>query len=86
MGIIGGILGVYLDNGRGNGNYRNYIGIGCTLGLYWDNGKENGNYFSILGFCVCANTLSSQYQPFKKRGSLKIIVLLKDPRHYTELW
>ena len=47
-GIIGYILGLYWDNGKENGNYRDhrgYIGIiGYILGLYWDNGKENGNY------------------------------------------
>ena len=44
---------IYWDNGKENGNYkeygdlyRGYIGyiIGYILGLYWDNGKENGNY------------------------------------------
>ena len=40
---IRGILGLYRDNGKENGNY-------CSLlGLYRDNGKENGNYCSILG-------------------------------------
>ena len=42
-GYIGVILGLYWDNGTGNGNYYS------ILGLYWDNGKENGNYYSILG-------------------------------------
>ena len=49
---IGVILGIYWDNGKENGNYRDYRGlyrgymgiIGGILGLYWDNGKENGNY------------------------------------------
>ena len=40
---IRGILGLYWDNGKQNGNYRDsrgYIGImGCILGLYWDSGK-----------------------------------------------
>ena len=42
-------MGLYGDNGKENGNYRDYgeyIGgdIGVILGLYGDNGKENGNY------------------------------------------
>ena len=45
--IIGYILGLYWDNGKENGNYRDsreYIRIiGYILGLYRDNGKENGN-------------------------------------------
>ena len=43
-------LGLYWENGKENGNYRDYRGyIGYVLGLYWENGKENGNYFSTLG-------------------------------------
>ena len=39
------ILGLCKDNGKENGNYRDYrVCIGVILGLYWDNGKENGNY------------------------------------------
>ena len=52
------ILGLYGDNGKENGNYRDYRGyigfflmgvaiggmIRVILGLYRDNGKENGNY------------------------------------------
>ena len=42
------------DNGKENGNYRDYrryIGIvGCILGLYRDDGKEEENYY--LGFRV----------------------------------
>ena len=34
------ILGLYRDNGKENGNYRDY---GVYSGLYRDNGKENGN-------------------------------------------
>ena len=64
-------MGEYLDNGRENGNYRDYIGIGCTLGFYWDNGKENGNYFSILGVvCVCVTTLSHSNTSLSKKGAL----------------
>ena len=45
---------IWGDNGKENGNYKDYIGI---IGLYrvyigaiWgDNGKENGNYDIILG-------------------------------------
>ena len=37
-----GLLGLYRDNGKENGN--NYIIIGYILGLYRDNEKENGNY------------------------------------------
>ena len=44
------ILGLYKDNGKGNGNYRDYrvyTGImGHILGLYRDNGKGNGNYYN----------------------------------------
>ena len=51
MGII---LELYWDNGKENGDYRNYrvyVGIiGDILRLHWDNGKENGNY--CLGFRV----------------------------------
>ena len=40
------------DNGKENGNYRDYRGyigiIGYILGLYRDNGKENGNYYIWL--------------------------------------
>ena len=50
---------VYWDNGRGNGNYRDYsdsievyyrdyMNMGYIYGLYWDNGKENGNYYMFL--------------------------------------
>ena len=56
MGFIGDIVGLHRDNGKENGNYRDYrdyrdyIGIiGFILGLYRDNGKENGNYYSMLG-------------------------------------
>ena len=39
------ILGIYWDNGKENGNYRDYRDyIGVMLGIYWDNGKENANY------------------------------------------
>ena len=42
------------DNGKENGNYRDYRGyIGITgyiFGLFRDSGKENGNYY--LGFRV----------------------------------
>ena len=31
-------LGVYWDNGKGNGNYDDIIGY--ILGLYWDSGEE----------------------------------------------
>ena len=52
-----------MDNGKENGNYkdyRDYIGvIGYILGLYRDNGKENGNYhngsYRVKG-CVCILT------------------------------
>ena len=53
-------MGLNRDNGKENGNYRDYKGyIGIIvyiyiyiyiLGLYRDNGKENGNYY--LGFRV----------------------------------
>ena len=63
VGIIGGLLGVYWENGKENGNYRDYKGcmlcryyrgfVWGILGLYWHNGKENGNYYSnCLGFRV----------------------------------
>ena len=41
MGSIGVILGLYWDNGKENGNYKDYVGviIGVILGLCWDNGK-----------------------------------------------
>ena len=42
-----GILGLYGDNGKENGNY--YLGFRVILGLYKDNGKENGNYYSMIG-------------------------------------
>ena len=46
------ILGLYRDNGKEAGKYREYRGhigfLGVILGLYRDNGKENGNYFSIM--------------------------------------
>ena len=54
------ISGLYLDDGKENGNYYSILGL-CRnngkeignyysiLGLYRDNGKENGNYHSILG-------------------------------------
>ena len=39
------------NNGKENGNYRDYRGyigiMGYILGLYRDNGKENGSYYSI---------------------------------------
>ena len=41
---IPSILGLYLDNGKYNGNYYS------ILGLYWDNGKQNGNYYSKSGY------------------------------------
>ena len=34
-------MGLYRDNGKENGNYRDY---GVYMVLYWENGKENGNY------------------------------------------
>ena len=40
---IDDLLGLYWNNGKGDGNYYS------LLGLYWDNGKENGNYYSLLG-------------------------------------
>ena len=44
MEIIDPRLGLYWDNGKENGNYRNYGDyIGVLLGLCCDNGKENGN-------------------------------------------
>ena len=52
IGIIGYVLGLYWDNGKENGSYRDcrvYIGY-SMLGLYWDNGKENGNYYIIGGY------------------------------------
>ena len=42
--LSGFILGLYLENGKQNGNYFS------ILGLYWENGKYNGNYY--LGFRV----------------------------------
>ena len=51
MGLYWVILGLYWDNGKANGSYREYrVYIGYILGLYWDNGKENGKY--CLGFRV----------------------------------
>ena len=55
---FGVILGLYRDNGKLNGNYRDYPGfvLGLLgiyiyiLGLYRDNRKYNGNYH--LGFRV----------------------------------
>ena len=42
-------MGLYRDNGKENGNYRDYRDyIGDILGLYRDNGKENGNYYNGL--------------------------------------
>ena len=39
-------LRLYRDNGKENGNYRDYRRyIGGILGLYRDNGKENGNCY-----------------------------------------
>ena len=44
---------IYRDNGKSNGNYRNYRDyIGVLLGLYWDNGKENGNYYIITVYIL----------------------------------
>ena len=49
IGIIGyGILGLYRENGKENGNdrdYRDYIGY-SILGLYRDNGEEKGNNYN----------------------------------------
>ena len=52
---VKGILRLYGDNGKENGNYSNYRGIQdyikilrYILGLYGDNGKENGNYYNGL--------------------------------------
>ena len=36
------MLGFYVENGKGNGNYYN-------IRFYRDNGKENGNYCNIGG-------------------------------------
>ena len=48
--LIGYILVFYWDNGKENGDYRDYrccTGIiGYMLVFYWDNGKENGNYYN----------------------------------------
>ena len=45
---------LYRDNGKEDGNYREYRGYlgftGYILGLYSDDGKEHGNYY--IGFRV----------------------------------
>ena len=41
------ILGLYRDNGKENGNYKEYRGY---IGLYRDNGKEIGNYKEYRGY------------------------------------
>ena len=50
-GYIGVIEGLYRDNRKENGNYRDYRGyigiIGYILGLYRDNGKEHGSYCRV---------------------------------------
>ena len=44
MGYLVYITGLYWDNGKENGNYRDYRGsmgiIGHILGLYWDDEKK----------------------------------------------
>ena len=41
------------DNGKENGNYRDYrVYIGNILGSYWDNGKWNGNYCGLRAWIV----------------------------------
>ena len=49
-----GILGLYRDNGKENGNYYNglYRFYRLILGLYWDNGRENGNYCNSVGYIM----------------------------------
>ena len=43
---MGSLLGLHRDNGKENGNYRDYKGIvGYILWLHRDNGKENENYY-----------------------------------------
>ena len=38
------------DNGKENGNYRDYRGWDYVGVIYWDNGKENGNYRDYRGW------------------------------------
>ena len=42
-----GLQGLYWDNGKENGKYRNYKGC---IGLFCDNGKENGKYRIYRGY------------------------------------
>ena len=54
-GYTGDVLGLYKDDGKEHGNYRDYRAfIGVILGMYWgyigNNGKENGNYRDYKAF------------------------------------
>ena len=48
----GYMLGVYWDNGKENGNYRDYGGyigiLGYILGLYWDILTLLSHYIGVL--------------------------------------
>ena len=49
IGVIWGWL--YWDNGKENGNYRDYRDyMRFILELFSNNGKENGNYRDYTGF------------------------------------
>ena len=52
--MIGFLLGLHRDNGKENGNYRDYIGIiGYILWLYRHNGKENKKMEAItIGYVL----------------------------------
>ena len=49
------------DNGKGNGNYRDYRGcIGVRLWLYWDNGSKMEP--TIIGYDVKSSTEEEHMQ------------------------
>ena len=74
-------MGLYGDNGKENGKYRDYRGyigiVGYILGLYRDNGKENGNCYN--GFILWL--ILAQYWSYFGSSATQLVQADRQRRH-----
>ena len=73
-------MGLYRDNGKENGNYKDYRGYRDHIGysileLFWDNGKENVNYH--IKIRVYIGAIGGPPHP--------VIVTIRDKRDYIKV-
>ena len=84
-------MGIYWDNGKENGNYRDYgvyIGIiGDILGIYWDNGKENGNYRGLSrDYRVCLGSRGYTTPIMENQMEKKMETTISGLGKILEIW